>query len=48
MKMYLTTVLLGIGIALIALGIHINNLTFVGIGGFLTGVYNAIMYYKKD
>jgi hypothetical protein len=48
MKMYLTTILLGLAIALITLGIHTNNLILICIGGFLTGVYNAMVYYKKD
>lgn len=48
MKMYLTTILLGVGIASIALGIHTNNLISIGIGGFIIGVYNAMIYYKKD
>lgn len=47
MKLYLTTILLGAAIILITLGIHTNNLILVCIGGFLTGVYNAMMY-KKD
>ena len=46
--MYLTTILLGAAIALITLGIHTTNLVFIGIGGFLVGVYNAMVYYKKD
>ena len=48
MKIYLTTCLLGFGIALITLGVHTNNLIFIGIGGFLIGAYNAMIYYKKD
>lgn len=48
MKIYLTTILLGASIALIALGIHTDNLIFMGIGGSLTGVYNAMIYYKED
>ena len=48
MKMYLTTILLCVAIVLITLGIHTNNFILVGIGGFLTGVYNAMVYYKKD
>ena len=48
MKMYLTTILLSVTIWLIAFGIHTNNLIPLGIGGFLAGVYNAMIYYKKD
>lgn len=48
MKMYLTTILLGGGIALITLGIHTNDFFLLGIGGFFAGVYNAMIYYKKD
>lgn len=47
MKMYLATILLCISITLITFGIHTNNFIFVGIGGFLIGVYNA-MIYKQD
>lgn len=48
MKIYLTTILLCVAIILITLGIHTNNFIPVGIGGFLAGVYNAMIYYKKD
>lgn len=48
MKMYLTSFLLCIAIVLIALGIHINNSILAVIGGFFAGIYNAIIYYKKD
>ena len=44
MKMYLTTILLCAATILMSLGIHINNFILVGIGGFLTGVYNAMMH----
>lgn len=47
MKMYLTTVLLSAAIWIMAFGIHTNNFIFIGIGGGLAGVYNA-MTYKKD
>ena len=47
MKLYLTTILLDLAIALIALGIHINNFILVCIGGFLAGVYNSMMYKKR-
>lgn len=47
MKMYLTTILLCVAIILITLGIHTNNLILIGIGGFLAGVYNAMMH-KRD
>ena len=46
MKMYLTTILLCVSVWLIAFGIHTNNFIFVGIGGFLAGVYNAMIYQK--
>ena len=48
MKMYLTSILLSVSIGFIAIGVHINNLILVGIGGGLAGVYNAMIYYKKD
>ena len=47
MKMYLTTILLCTAIILITLGIHTNDFIFVGIGGFIVGVYNAMMH-KRD
>lgn len=47
MKMFLTTILLSVAILLIAFGIHTNNLILLGIGGFLAGIYNA-MIYKQD
>ena len=48
MKMYLTTILLCAATILMSIGIHTNNFILVGIGGFLAGVYNAMIYYKKD
>lgn len=48
MKMYLTSFLLCAAIILITLGIHTNNFILGGIGGFIAGVYNAMIYYKKD
>jgi hypothetical protein len=48
MKMYLTTILLYAAIILISLGIHINNFIPIYIGGFIAGVYNLMIYYKKD
>ena len=45
--MYLTTILLCAAIILLTLGIHTNNFILVGIGGFIVGVYNAMMY-KRD
>jgi len=47
MKKYLTVILLCVGIWLIAFGIHTNNLILEGIGGFLVGGYN-VMIYKQD
>ena len=47
MKMYLTTILLCAAIILTTLGIHINNFILVGIGGFIAGVYNAMMHKTK-
>ena len=44
MKEYLTTILLCAAIILIGIGIHINNFIFIAIGGFLVGIYNAMMY----
>ena len=46
--MYLETFLLCISIVLITFGIHTDNSILVVIGAFLTGIYNAIIYYKKD
>ena len=43
MKMYSTTILLSVSIILIAIGIHIDNLILVGIGGFLVGIYNSMI-----
>lgn len=48
MKMFLATILLCFAIILIALTIHTNNVICGCIGGFLTGIYNAMIYYKKD
>ena len=47
MKMYLTTILLCAAIWFTVFGIHTNSIIFVVIGGFLAGVYNAMIYYKK-
>lgn len=47
MKWYLTTILLCVAIILITLGIHTNNFILAGIGGFIVGVYNA-MIHKRD
>jgi len=44
MKMYLTTILLCATIILVAIGMHTNNFILVGTGGFLAGVYNAMIY----
>ena len=44
MKMFSTTILLSVSILLIAIGIHIDNLILVGIGGFLVGVYNSMIH----
>lgn len=48
MKMYLASILLCVTIWFIAFGIHTNNFILVGIGGFFVGVYNAMIYHKKD
>jgi hypothetical protein len=47
MKGYLTAILLCFAIWLIASAIHTHNLILLGVGGFLAGVYNTMMYYKK-
>lgn len=47
MKMYLTTILLSAAITLITLGIHTSNFILAGIGGFIIGVYNAIIINEK-
>ena len=47
MERYLTTILLCAAIILIALGIHTNNLILTVIGGFLVGVYNAMMHEMR-
>lgn len=44
MKMYLTSILLCAATILIAIGIHTNNFILAGIGGFLAGVYNAMIH----
>lgn len=46
--MFLTTILLCSAIILITIGIYIKNFIPVCIGGFLAGVYNVMIYYKKD
>ena len=46
MKICLTTILLSIAITLISIGIHTNNLIFVGVGGGLAGVYNSMIQTK--
>jgi hypothetical protein len=48
MKLYLANILLCVTIILITLGVHTNNFILGGIGGFLIGIYNAIICYKKD
>ena len=45
--MCLTTILLCAAIILIAFGIHTNNFILAGIGGFLIGVYNTMMYKQN-
>ncbi len=44
MKIYLTTILLIVAIVLIGFGIHTNNLILTGMGGFLVGIYNGMIY----
>lgn len=48
MKKYLSCVLLCAAIFLISFGIHISNTVVICIGGALAGVYDAMVYYKKD
>ena len=48
MEMYLTTILLWAAITLIAFGVQTNNLILACIGGLFTGIYNAMIYHKKD
>lgn len=48
MEMYLTTILLLAAITLIAFGVQTNNIILVCIGGLFVGIYNAMIYYKKD
>ena len=43
MKLFSTTILLSVSILLIAIGIHIDNLILIGIGGFLIGIYNSMI-----
>lgn len=47
MKLFLTTILLGVAIILIAVAIHTNDAICACIGGFLVGIYNAIIN-KRD
>lgn len=44
MKKNLSTILLCAAIVLIAYGTRTNNLILACIGGFLIGVYNAMMH----
>ena len=46
MKVYSTTILLCVAIVLIAIGIHINNIILVSIGGGLAGVYDSMIQTK--
>lgn len=48
MKMYLASILLCVAITLIVFGIHTSNPIIAFIGGFLAGVYNAMIYHKQD
>lgn len=45
--MYLTTILLCSAIILIAIGIYTKDFIPVCIGGFIVGVYNAMIYSKN-
>jgi hypothetical protein len=47
MKYFLTSILLGVAIVLIAVAIHTNDGICACIGGFLVGIYNA-MISKRD
>lgn len=47
MKMFLTSFLLSSAIILIAIAIHTNDFICGLIGGFLVGIYNA-MINKRD
>ena len=47
MKMYLTTILLCAAIILITIGIYTKNFIPICIGGFLAGIYNAMIYSKN-
>lgn len=46
-KMFLTAILLCAAIILITIGIYTKNFIPACIGGFLAGIYNAMIYYKK-
>lgn len=46
-KMYLTTILLCSAIILITIGIYTKSFIPVCIGGFVAGVYNAMIYSKN-
>ena len=48
MMIYLTALLLCIGIELITIGIHTNDSILVVIGVVLITLYNVIIYHKKD
>lgn len=43
MKMFLTSGLLSAAIILIAISIHTNDFIYACIGGFLVGIYNAMI-----
>lgn len=45
-KETITTALLCLAIGLMAIGVHINNLPFIFIGGFICGVYNTFINEK--
>lgn len=47
MKHILTSIVLSGAIILTAIAIHTNNVIFGCIGGFLAGIYNAMMH-KRD
>lgn len=48
MKIYLTAILLCAAITLIAFGVQTSNPILACIGGLFAGIYNAMIYYKKD
>lgn len=46
-KELITSALLALAVGFVAMGVHTNNLLIILLGGFICGVYNAVIN-KKD